>query len=111
MDEIVEDRLSEKVRGQVVGPKPAVNGLFQVPAGEQFVAATREQGLTAWPAQKGSEGGTQKVHTKRVAGNQLAALRPLKETVLGLPPIFPEIASQETIHEEQHRIVPVLDMR
>ena len=42
---------------QVVGPKPAANGLFQVPADEQFVAANREQGLTAWPAQKGSEGG------------------------------------------------------
>ena len=57
MGGIGEKRLSEKIRDQMLCPKPAANGLFQVPADEQFVAANREQGLTAWPAQKGSEGG------------------------------------------------------
>jgi hypothetical protein len=47
MGGIGEERLSEKIRGHMLCPKPAANGLFQVPAGEQFVAADRKQGLTA----------------------------------------------------------------
>ena len=105
------DPLGQRIWHPVIGSKPAADGLFQVPAGEQFVAAHRKQSLAARLTQKGSEGGTQEVHAKGVAGNQLATLWPLKETILGLPVIFPEIASQETVQEKQHGIVPCFHVR
>jgi hypothetical protein len=111
MGGIGEERLSEKIRGQMLCPKPAANGLFQVPAGEQFVAANREQGLAACRSQRGLQRRSQKVNAESMTGNQLAALRPLKETILRLLPIFPEVNAQEQINEKEHRIVPFLDMR